>query len=1240
MTGPMRILLIDDNPDDRSLVLRELRHEYPDVVVRQVANQAELADVLESGGFDLVITDYQLRWSDGMTILRLVKARAPDCPVVMFTATGNEEIAVSAMKAGLEDYVLKTAKHFARLPAAVRSAVQKSQQRSAIREAESRYRTLFEGIPLGLYRSTADGRLLDANPALVHMLGYPDKESLLATDPETLYTDPSQRRMWRHLMAEDGVVQGFEVALRRKDGTVIWARSSDRVERDAEGRILYYEGVIENISARRWAEERLRESEQRYVSMFYESHAMMLLVEPRTGRIIDANPAALRFYGHSRDEITSLTLAQLSFRPSEEIESILGEVEQGRCSLLDSRHRLATGEYRDVLIYTGAMSVRGERLIYLIVHDTSDRTLAEEQLRISQDQVRLIAENAPDLIFRYRIRPTRTIEYVSPACLALTGYTQDDFIQDPNMAMRVIHPEDLPRFGQLLRLKQSESTMTVRLVHRDGSIRWCEQRSKAVRNGRGRITAFEGIARDISDRIINEGIEALLRRIDERVLQGETLEPILPFVCSSLVELLGHPSVWIGTKESDGTIRIRGHAGSGAAGIETIQIRWDSGNGDNPAGEAIRTGTTRLASWRPSGPGSGSEPALCLMLPLRTHDRVLGVIAFHASESQTFDARGIARYEYLAASISVALSQAIDLQQVRLQGAALSAAANAIFITDRRGVIEWVNPAFTKVTQYAAEDVIGKTPRVIRSGQHGNEIYREMWDTVLGGQVWWGELLNRRKDGSLFTVEESITPLLDPAGNVTHAIAILQDITAQRKAEERVHYLAYYDVLTGLPNRILFRDRLHQAMAHARRERSHAALMFLDLDRFKTINDTLGHEVGDALLRGVAERLSASFREGDTLARHGGDEFLLISQGLVKPQDAAVIARKVLECLHRPFVLHGHEIFTTASIGIFVLMEDAIDEEGAIKNAEIAMFRCKERGGNSYEFHTAEMNALALERLALENSLRRAVDRGQLFLAYQPQAELNTGKIIGLEALTSWNHPDLGVVPPAQFIPIAEETGLITGIGEWVLRSACLQAKAWQDAGLPSVRMAVNLSSHQLRQSNFASMVREILAETKLHPRYLELELTEGAIMDNPERAIEILRDLKAYGVSISIDDFGMGYSSLSYLKRFPIDVLKIDKSFVRGIPDDPEDAAIVTAVVALAKNLNLRVIAEGVEREEQLAFLQARGCSYIQGYVCSRPASREQIEMMLTAGICSRIGRLVESWAAPAPGARTAAES
>ncbi|MGZ8229994.1 MAG: EAL domain-containing protein [Burkholderiales bacterium] len=525
------------------------------------------------------------------------------------------------------------------------------------------------------------------------------------------------------------------------------------------------------------------------------------------------------------------------------------------------------------------------------------------------------------------------------------------------------------------------------------------------------------------------------------------------------------------------------------------------------------------------------------------------------------------------------------------------------WITDmRQRVLHYLSPGFETLTGKPLAEVL-RRPRSWLQIVHPEDRERvrlarkplphaeydiEYRIVIAGGGVRW--------------VHDQAFPVRDATGAVYRIAGIASDVTQRKEAEEKLVYLAHYDGLTGLPNRVLFLDRLKQTLSHCARRGTLAAVMFVDLDRFKVVNDTLGHAMGDELLRQVGARLSVCVREGDTVARFSGDEFVLIVNDLHGPEDARHIAQKVLQAYVEPFRVSSHEIFVSTSIGISMFPSDSEDEQALLKNADSAMYRAKESGRNSFRFYTREMNARAMYRLQLENSLRHALDRGEFCLHYQPKACLHTGEITGVEALLRWERPGHGLVAPAEFVPLLEDTGLIVPVGEWVLSEACRQADAWRKAGRALVPVAINISARQFASRNLGDLVRRMMNLHGLDPRYLEFELTESLLMVNTEDAVRTLEYLKSLGLKLSIDDFGTGYSSLAYLKRFPIDALKIDRSFIDEITTDVGDATITRAVIGMAHNLGLKVIAEGVETQAQIAFLSANGCDEAQGYYFARP--------------------------------------
>jgi diguanylate cyclase (GGDEF)-like protein/PAS domain S-box-containing protein len=535
---------------------------------------------------------------------------------------------------------------------------------------------------------------------------------------------------------------------------------------------------------------------------------------------------------------------------------------------------------------------------------------------------------------------------------------------------------------------------------------------------------------------------------------------------------------------------------------------------------------------------------------------------------------------------------------------------DAVYTLDLTGRILNSNPACLAVLGYAAGDIKGgRITHLIRDEDMDRTVH--LFEQAVAGEPQNYEIGIHHKNGQAVQLNVTNVPIV-VNGKVVGVYGIAKDITERKDAEQRIRHMAFYDTLTNLPNRVLFEERLRMELSQMQKIERQLAVMFLDLDRFKFINDTLGHAVGDRLLQGVTQRLLSIVETCDTVSRISGDEFAIILPDRAGAQEAGQLAQQILAGFTQPLMVDGIELFTTASIGISVYPDDGTDSATLIKNADMAMYRAKELGRNNYQMYTLSMNAHSEERLSLESDLRKALDRDEFVVYYQPQINVHTGELIGVEALVRWNHPKRGMISPGDFIPLAEETGLIVPIGEWVLRTACAQVKAWKESGFPQLRVAVNLSARQFLREDLVEVVARALHDTELAPQYLDLEITESMTMHNVDRAIMILHGLKNLGVHISLDDFGTGYSSLSYLKHFPIHMLKIDQSFVRDITTDPDDAAIASSIIALAHTLNLHVIAEGVETEEQLAYLTGHGCHEMQGYLFSPPVPVAKFEDLL----------------------------
>ncbi|MYM67806.1 EAL domain-containing protein [Pseudoduganella sp. FT55W] len=549
---------------------------------------------------------------------------------------------------------------------------------------------------------------------------------------------------------------------------------------------------------------------------------------------------------------------------------------------------------------------------------------------------------------------------------------------------------------------------------------------------------------------------------------------------------------------------------------------------------------------------------------------------------------------------------------MRLSSQVFEATQDAIVVTDRDGRIVATNPAFTQISGYTAEEVRGQNAGLLYAGEQDTSSFSAMVQSVVTTGHWSGEILARRKNGDTYPGLLSASVVRDEQGHVINHVAVFMDITERKAEQHLIDFLSNHDALTGLPNRMLARQRFGQTLSAARREGRCVAVMCLDLDRFKSINDSYGHDMGDKALQVVSKYLSETVRESDTVTRQGGDEFQIIVADDAQLTETIALAQKILAGLRKELVIDGQQITVTSSIGIAVSLTDGESFDELVRNADTALFRAKEIGRDNYAFFTERMDAEIRDKLAIQSQLRGAIARDEFEVHYQPQVCLKTGAMVGAEALLRWDNAVLGKVPPNRFIPLAEEYGLVNSIGEWVLESVCAQMKVWQDQGLGQIKVAVNLAAGQFANDATVPYVETTLRKFGVAPAYLGLEITEGTVMGDPNKAVAALRRLKDIGVSISLDDFGTGYSSLSYLKRFPIDVLKIDKSFVDDVTTNSADAAIALSVISLAHNLNMRVIAEGVETREQVQFLSERGCDEMQGYYFSRPVNAEGFTALL----------------------------
>ncbi len=982
-------------------------------------------------------------------------------------------------------------------------------------------------------------------------------------------------------------------------GVQTYDRSRRLTESDKELLVFVAQHVAAAIEQKQ-QQEALRESERRYRQMFENNRAVQLLVDPESGAIVDANMAACDFYGYTIDELRSLRIWNINVMGPDRVREEMSVAAAQERSYFQFRHMRANGEIRDVEVHSGPIDVGGRTLLYSIVHDITERKRAEYALQQSEEKYRNIFDFAPLGIYQstrdgHFITANQTLArmlgYDSTQELLSVDMTRDIYYNATEREQLIDEYEGAggPRDYEVLWKKK------------DGTPVWVQLNAHAV-TGYGRTLYFEGFVADITERKAAQDSFAAANAQRKAVLDAAIRVSVIA------TDPHGRISVF-----NAGAERMLGYSAEEMIGRASLLDLHDPD-------EIAHYGAALSAEFhRPIGAFDVLVTRAALEdLEERewTYIRATGerrtvqvaVTALRADDGL------ITGFLHVGSDIT---ERKRTEEKLRQQSTAIAASMDGIGILNERLEFTYVNDALAKLYGYPRPQMMLDQPL----GQLYDEAENERLAVTIVPAVrnrgfWRGEATGRRRDGFPFPQEISLTAI--EGGGM---VCVVRDITERTYAEEQIKHLAYHDVLTGLPNRLLFKDRLTVALSHAQRDRSWLAVLFLDLDRFKVINDSLGHNIGDQLLQSVAARVQSCVRESDTVARLGGDEFTLLLPALNHSEDAALVAEKILEAVRYPFHIEGREFFITTSIGVSLYPEDGSDAATLIKNADTAMYQAKEQGRDNYQLFNAYVNAKALQRIALEHGLRRALAGDELHLHYQPIYDLRSGRISGMEALLRWDHTDMGAVPPQVFIPIAEATGVMVPIGSWALRTACEQAKSWHNAGFKNLTLAVNLSVTQLQQPDLAERVKEVLDETGLPARLLELEITESSAMQNPDLSIRTLYDLKKLGIRISLDDFGTGHSSLSYLKRFPIDTLKIDQSFVRDIITDPDTAAIVTAIIAMAHSLRLKVIAEGVELMDQANFLKKYACDQMQGYLIKPPVPADEFLELISLKQVSGVG-------------------
>ncbi len=905
------------------------------------------------------------------------------------------------------------------------------------------------------------------------------------------------------------------------------------------------------------------------------------------------------------------------------------------------------------LFTTKSIDHHGDQVLVGLGIDITEQRRIERQLAASELHLRTIIETEPECV--KLLAEDGTVLQMNPAGLRICEADTPEQIIGQK-ALGIVAPQHRQAFAALMqRVFEGESGhLEFEVVGIKGTHRWLDTYEVPMRDAHGKITAMLGITRDITERKktedkIHQRSEELvaLLEVSQEIAGTLDIRSLLQTTTDRVTELTKLKSAVIYLIEGES---LHLWATTPPLPAQFPEDLINAPLADHPhIRQAITTGQTVFMLDTATADLTPAERAATelrgvrtiLYLPLQAGTNVLGtLIVATIGEPHALSEAEIDLCRTLANMAALALEKArlyessqhyaADLEQRIIERKqtedAMRVAAvtfetqEAILITDPDAKILRVNQAFKDITGYSAAEVVGQNPRMLQSGQHDAAFYQAMWSDLHSEGKWSGEIWDKRKNGEIYPKLMTITAVRDDNQQVTHYVAVSRDISNRKKSEQEIHQLAFYDSLTQLPNRRLLADRLQQAVAASVRNDRHGALLFLDLDHFKTINDTQGHVMGDRLLIEVARRLQTCVREGDSVARLGGDEFVVVLEGLSSDANEAasqteLIAEKIRSELGQPYALNDFECLSTASIGISMFRGHHESVEDLLMHADVAMYQAKSVGRNAVRFFDPAMQTALEVRAVLEADLHHALEKQQFHLYYQVQVD-SLRRPLGAEVLLRWDHPERGLVSPMQFIPLAEETGLILPIGLWVLQTACAQLKSWQDdAQTRDLTLAVNVSARQFRQADFVTQVQRILVESGAKPALLKLELTESTVLGNVEETISTMRELKILGVSFSIDDFGTGYSSLQYLKRLPLDQIKIDQSFVRDIASDPNDAAIVQAIIAMTGALGLDVIAEGVETEAQREFLDDHGCHTFQGYLFSRPVPLDQFEGVLRGG-------------------------
>ncbi|MDO9365355.1 MAG: PAS domain S-box protein [Methylotenera sp.] len=1048
----------------------------------------------------------------------------------------------------------------------------------------------------GIVITDADGIILKVNQTFSTITGYSADEVVglkMSFLRSNRHGDDFYAAMWHEILLKGewhgeiwNQVQSNKIRLHSVTVTAV---------KDSQNVIVNYVGTYADITERKSAEDQLR-----IAAITFETHEAIMITDA-DANIIRVNNAFEKITGYSEAEVLGQNPRLLSSgQHDRDFYAVMWQKLLSEGSWYGEvwdQHKNGT-IYPKQLTITAAKNETNEATHYIgIFMDISDRKNTELALRQSESYLANILNSLDEVIWTANA-PDFKLHHVNAATQKLYGISKQAFIDDPELWLNLIHPDDklLAQQATDAAFKFGKSEIEYRILRADGQERWLSDRKHFIYAENGEPAELVGVAYDVTERKLADKAQ---RENQSRILHMLETSPIAVRIAASA----GRKVLFANKRY----VQLINTSPQQAIGKDPKQYYANPQDYKDILHQLSLGGSVTDKLIELSIPSVGSIWAMAsyALINYENEEAVLGWFYDVTDLRKSQDALQLSEKKAKQ-----------SLEELKYQSYALEKHA-IVAVTDVRGRITYANEKFCAISGYSYDELIGQDHVILNSGLQPDGFWKEMYRVVAKGEVWHDEVCNRAKDGHLYWVDTTIAPYMGENGKPQSYISIRTDISERKAAEEKSNYLALYDALTGLPNRRLLNDRLNQALASSTRSGRDGALLFLDLDHFKTLNDTLGHDVGDYLLQQVAQRLTASVREGDTVARLGGDEFVVIleelsEQNIEAAAQAKAIGEKIMTALNRPYQLATHEYHITPSIGVTLFNNHQSNMDELLKQADIAMYQAKKLGRNALSFFDPEMQNAIHTRVDLEHELRKALENKQFLMYYQIQVDASN-HATGAEALIRWIHPERGLISPFHFIPVAEETGMILAIGQWVLDTACAQLKTWeQDELTHNLTLSINVSAKQFRQANFVAQVQETILQHAINPMLLKLELTESILVDRIDDTIETMNALKGLGIRFSLDDFGTGYSSLQYLKLLPLYQLKIDQSFVRDIAIDSSDQAIVRTIIAMAHTLNLNVIAEGVETDEQQGLLKDNGCLHYQGYLFSKPVPIDQFEALL----------------------------